>query len=544
MPTPVTDRIPDETPDMQSREDDPVPAYSWYALFVLVLVYILNFVDRQILSILANDIKADLDLTDADLGFLYGTAFAVFYALFGIPLGKLADSWHRVRLMTIGLALWSMMTAVSGFAKNGAMLTFARVGVGVGEATASPSAYSLISDYFPARLRATALAIYSSGLYIGGGISLLIAGLVVDNWNAAYPGGGPLGLAGWQAAFIAVGLPGLLLALWVLTLREPVRGAMDGIPTPQEAHPFRGFITELFTVIPPFTIFGAARRGPAALGINLGVLALVAVAGLLLTAWLQSGDGTFVEAISDQWLFLGVGYYSVFSFATALKARDLPTFRLTWGSPAFLCVILGYGLVAFMAYASSYWSAPYAERVFAVSKTELGLLLGAPSAVAGFSGVIIGGWIADYLYRRHAAGRVFVVMFGLLAPIPATIFLYTTDSLTMFYVLAFTVQILSASALGAAAASSQSLVLPRMRGVATATFFLATTLVGLALGPYTAGYVSAAHGDDLSRGVLATLWAAPVGAVLLFAAIKLVPKAAATLIERAVAAGESSLKQA
>ena len=190
-------------PHPAAAPDAPVPAYSWYALSVLVLVYVLNFVDRQILSILANDIKADLKVDDAFLGFLYGTAFAIFYALFGIPLGKLADSWKRVRLMSIGLALWSMMTAFSGFARNGAMLTVARIGVGVGEATASPSAYSLISDWFPARLRATALAIYSSGLYFGGGVSLLIGGLIVEGWNKAYPGGGPLGLAGWQAAFVA-----------------------------------------------------------------------------------------------------------------------------------------------------------------------------------------------------------------------------------------------------------------------------------------------------------------------------------------------------
>ena len=168
----------DATDKPASAPDAKVPAYSWYALSVLVLVYVLNFIDRQILSILANDIKADLNVEDDYLGFLYGTAFAIFYALFGIPLGKLADSWHRVRLMTIGLGLWSLMTAASGFAKNAAMLSGARVGVGIGEATASPSAYSLISDWFPARLRATALAIYSSGLYVGGGISLVIGALV------------------------------------------------------------------------------------------------------------------------------------------------------------------------------------------------------------------------------------------------------------------------------------------------------------------------------------------------------------------------------
>ncbi len=261
---PETVAKPGAQPVTPPTADQPVPAYSWYALSVLVVIYILNFVDRQILSILANDIKADLGVDDAYLGFLYGTAFAIFYALFGIPLGRLADNWKRVRLMTIGLAVWSAMTALSGFAKNGTALTFARIGVGVGEATASPSAYSLISDWFPARIRATALAIYSSGLYIGGGVSLLIGGLVVENWNAAYPNGdGPLGLAGWQAAFISVGLPGLLLALWVITLREPERGAIDGMPTPEDPHPFRGFFEELMTVIPPFTFLGAggaARR--------------------------------------------------------------------------------------------------------------------------------------------------------------------------------------------------------------------------------------------------------------------------------------------
>ena len=509
---------------------DKVPAYSWYALSVLVLIYVLNFIDRQILSILANDIKADLGVEDDYLGFLYGTAFAVFYALFGIPLGRLADSWKRIRLMSIGLALWSTMTALSGFAKNATTLTVARIGVGVGEATASPSAYSLISDWFPARLRATALAIYSSGLYIGGGISLLIGGLVVENWNAAYPDGGPLvGLVGWQAAFLSVGLPGLALALWVLTLREPVRGAIDGLMTPEDPEPFRGFFRELFQVIPPFTIFGAAARGTGALVLNL--LGAAFFAALAWTLWRLTG-------VFEQWLFLGVGYYAVFSWAMGLRARDLPTFKLTWGSPAFLCIILGYGTVAFTAYAASYWGAPYAERALGVNKTHLGWFLGAPAAVAGFLGVILGGRMADYLLERRPAGRVWVILFGLVTPLPAMWLAYTTDDVVLFYIGAFLAQMLSAAALGAAAASSQALVLPRMRGLATATFFLATTLIGLGLGPFMAGYVSATNGDDLSLGVLSTLVAAPFGLVLLIAALKLVPQAAASVVERARAAGE------
>ncbi|WP_291134112.1 MFS transporter [Erythrobacter sp.] len=530
---------------------DRVPAYSWYALSVLVLVYVLNFIDRQILSILANDIKADLGVDDAYLGFLYGTAFAIFYALFGIPLGRLADSWKRVRLMTLGLTLWSAMTALSGFARDASTLSVARIGVGVGEATASPSAYSLISDWFPARLRATALAIYSSGLYIGGGVSLAIGGFIVDGWNEAFPSGDPLlGLAGWQAAFVAVGLPGLLLALWVATLKEPIRGAIDGLTTPEDPHPFRGFVRELYTIIPGFTFFGAAERGARSLFVNILVFAGAIAAARLLTVALGSGPGTIVALLSsllgialpevtDQWLLLAIGYYAVFCWASALRVRDYPTFALTWGSPAFLCTILGYGTVAFMAYSASYWGAPYAERTFVdVSKSELGFLLGGGGALGGFLGVILGGRMADALLERTATGRVWVIIFGLLSPIPFAVIQYTTGNWTIFVLLNIVVGALAASALGAAAATSQSLVLPRMRGTATATFFLATTLVGLALGPYLAGYVSARNEGDLSVGVLSTLWITPIGLILLTGAVRLVPGAAATIADRAKAAGE------
>jgi sugar phosphate permease len=136
-------------------------AYANYLLGVLVLVYVINFLDRQIIAILAEDIKADLGVSDAEIGFLYGTAFAVFYAIFGIPLGRLADVWNRSSLIAIGLGFWSLMTAFSGFARNFGQLAAARIGVGVGEASASPAAFSMLSDSFPARRRATVLALYS-----------------------------------------------------------------------------------------------------------------------------------------------------------------------------------------------------------------------------------------------------------------------------------------------------------------------------------------------------------------------------------------------
>jgi MFS family permease len=141
--------------------------YSYYVLGICMLVCTFNFMDRQILSILAEDIKADLGVSDADMGFLYGTAFAIFYALFGIPLGKLADMWVRTRLMALGLTFWSTMTALSGLSSGFSQLAAARIGVGIGEACAGPSAYSVLGDYFPRRKRAVVLAIYSAGIYIG-----------------------------------------------------------------------------------------------------------------------------------------------------------------------------------------------------------------------------------------------------------------------------------------------------------------------------------------------------------------------------------------
>ncbi len=522
-----------QAPQSQSNAS----SYSWYVLCVLVVVYILNFIDRQILSILAVDIKADLGLTDADMGFLGGAAFAVFYALFGIPLGRLADNWSRVKLLSVGLALWSLMTALSGFARNQVELTMARMGVGVGEATASPTAYSLISDYFPKRQRATALAIYSSGLYIGGGVSLFIGALIVKTWNAAYPVDAPMELVGWQAAFLAVGIPGVLVALWVATLREPKRGAMDGLDTPSHPSPFRAFASDLSMIVPPFTIWGAWQRGPAALVINLVTGAAIAA----FAYWMIRLTGNF-----PQWSAVGFGYYAVFSWACALRARDAATFKLIWGTPAFICTALGYGLVSLAAYALAFWSAPYAEIVLKLPKAELAFILGANGALSGFLGVIIGGRVADALRTKNPSGRILVIILGVLGPIIPIGIGYTTDNSALFYVMNFVAGCLGATALGAAAATTQDLVLPRMRGTATAAFFLGTTLVGLSFGPYMVGQISDLAGTmvdgklvgNLRVGILSLIAVAPIALALLVAAYRMLPNAERTIVERARAAGE------
>ena len=231
-------------------------AYANYVLGVLILVYIFNFIDRNILSILAEDIKADLCISDAQMGFLYGTVFAVFYAVFGIPLARFADVWSRRSLISIGLAVWSAMTAASGLARSFGVLTMCRIGVGIGEASASPAAYSLLADYYPPHRRATVIAFYASGVYIGAGIGIFLGGYILDAWAAAYPTDAPFGLRGWQVAFMAVGLPGLMMAVWVRTLREPVRGITEDLVAETHPAPFRLLGRELMSVIPPLNIVG------------------------------------------------------------------------------------------------------------------------------------------------------------------------------------------------------------------------------------------------------------------------------------------------
>ena len=162
------------------------------------------------------------------------------------------------------------MTALSGTARNFGSLAAFRIGVGVGESSASPAAFSMLGDYFPPRLRATAVAIYSSGVYIGAGIGLFLGGLIVDSWNAGVrpTGNAPFGLAGWQAAFFVVGLPGLLMALWVRTLREPVRGQSEGLRRCRRRSRIRSapLFRELGAVLPPLTLWSLGQSGVGARG--------------------------------------------------------------------------------------------------------------------------------------------------------------------------------------------------------------------------------------------------------------------------------------
>jgi predicted MFS family arabinose efflux permease len=188
-----------------------------YVLLMLVLVYTFNFIDRQIVGILAVPIKADLGLTDTQLGLMGGLAFALFYTGLGVPVAMLADRYSRTWIMTVALALWSAMTAVCGLAQNFVQLFLARLGVGVGEAGGVAPAYSLIADYFPPHQRARAASIYSFGIPIGSALGIVFGGLIASKID-------------WRWAFFSVGIAGILLApIFRLAVREPSRGRYDPV---------------------------------------------------------------------------------------------------------------------------------------------------------------------------------------------------------------------------------------------------------------------------------------------------------------------------
>jgi len=215
----------------------PSPARAWWAVGVLVVAFVLSFVDRIVIALLVEPIKADLGISDFGIGLLQGFAFAIFYALLGIPIGRLSDRISRRGIIAAGIALWSLMTAACGLARSFLGLFLARVGVGVGEAALSPAAYSMIADYFPREKLGRALGVYQSGALLGAGIAFLVGGAALQ--LLAGFDGRSLPLLGevraWQLAFFVVGLPGVLVSLLMLTVAEPPRrgratGGPRGLP--------------------------------------------------------------------------------------------------------------------------------------------------------------------------------------------------------------------------------------------------------------------------------------------------------------------------
>lgn len=207
--------------------------YAWYVLAVLLAAYVMNFVDRQILAIVLDDVKTELGVSDFVMGLLSGPAFALFYTFAGIPIARWADKGTRRTIVAVGLGVWSLMTAACGLAQSVWQLAFARFGVGIGEAAGTPPSHSLISDYFPPERRATAMSVYAMGIYLG-----VMFGFLGGGWISQS--------LGWRTAFLAAGVPGIPLALLLFfTVREPERGATEHRPVDAATPPLAEVLRNL-----------------------------------------------------------------------------------------------------------------------------------------------------------------------------------------------------------------------------------------------------------------------------------------------------------
>jgi len=214
---------------MRNNFSSTSPLYAWYVVLVLTLFYMISFIDRQILAVLVVPMKADLGLTDVQLSYIGGLSFIIIYSLCGIPIGRLADQYSRRGIIATGVVFWSATTTLCGFASHFWQFLLLRMGVGLGEAALSPSAFSIIADIFPRNKLATAISVYSMGAAIGLGLSYLGGALILD-WAIHIVASGGIafvpvlgGLKPWQLVFLVVGLPGLFLSLLLFTIKEPAR---------------------------------------------------------------------------------------------------------------------------------------------------------------------------------------------------------------------------------------------------------------------------------------------------------------------------------
>lgn len=335
-------------------------AAAWRLALLLFLANTLSFVDRQVLTLLVKPIRAELDISDTQMSLLQGLAFASFYALLGLPLGRLADRGDRPRLIAAGIALWSAMTALSGLARDYSQLFAARMGVAIGEAALSPAAISLLSDRFPRERVASAIGLFQSGIFVGSALALLAGGglLAMIGGDVTLPLLGTL--SDWRAVFLAVGLPGLLLALVMLTIREPRRGR-DVVRPPQR--PLREVLVWLwrrrglyvphvvaFTFVTilaygslawtPTVLVRLHGLSPAEAGIRLGAMLLImGPLGVLGSGWLI--DRLLARGVADGPVLAALA--GVVLFATIVPAFALaPTLGIAMGAALVLSFAQSY----------------------------------------------------------------------------------------------------------------------------------------------------------------------------------------------------------
>jgi MFS family permease len=388
-------------------------AYTGLVLGFLLAAYTFNFIDRTIIATIGQAIKVDLKITDTQLGLLGGLSFAVLYTVLGIPIARLAERWNRVSIISLALVVWSGFTVACGFAGSFLGLLAMRVGVGVGEAGCSPPSHSLISDYFEPKRRASALSIYAFGIPLGAMIGAVAGGWLAKNF-------------GWRIAFMAVGAPGLIMAVLLkLLVKEPPRGHSDPVERPVLV----GDVT--------------AQAAPAPPG-----------------AWI----------------------------VTELRELASVTGSL-FGHWPVLHMVLGITLASFAGYGVGQFSAPYFIRAFKLDYATVGLVFGLIGGFSSGLGTLAGGFVSDWASKRNARWYALTPAIGLAIATPIYILAYRAPDWRLAALILLTPGIFHYTYLGPTFGVVQNVVETRRRATATAVLFLFLNIIALGGGPLFTGWI-------------------------------------------------------
>jgi len=423
--------------------------YRTFALLLLTLVYGFNFIDRQIVGILAPWIQADLNLTNTQLGLLVGLAFAAFYTIMGIPLAFLADRMNRVTLLSLALAVWSGFTALTGYAQNFVHIALARVGVGIGEAGGSPPSHSMISDFYAKEERAGALGVYSLGIPLGIMSAYFLTAALL---------GADAESVNWRRIFITLGIFGILLALIVkIAIREPERGAMEvGMKAPSGYIPLGQSFSQ--SNLPPrIGIFGgllALLIGAWALGYISWVFVIpfvIFIVTMFLLS-LQPGVMTILSIKSWWWMALGIAFASFASYA--ISGFQTKFLRLL--EPDF------------------------SPRTFII---WIGIINGTFYVAGTYFGAKLVDWKAKTDIRAYGTIPAISILFAL----PLAVAAFWAPSIALHLMIGAALQLCLGVYLGPSFAIAQTLAPVKLRAMSTALFFFVLNMIALGGGPTFAG---------------------------------------------------------
>ena len=522
-----------------------------YALALVALTNTMSLLDRNILAILNPRIKHDLGIGDAEMGLLYGTVFALFYALFSLPLGRLADGWVRSRLLSITLAFWSVATALAAAAHGFALLALSRLGVGIGEGAAQPAGFSLVFDHYAKARRGFATAVIAAAIALGLGGSSVLGGVAADWWDHLHAGGAaPPGLRGWQFAFLVAASPGFILAALLWRMPEPPRGRLDGIESPPDPHPFRASVALLGAVTPGCNWIALAlrRAGGRYWSINLAATVLVVAGALALTRVTSAFSprpplhfgALAVNPHALQWGVVGFGALVVVNLLQRLRLADRPAYEVITHSPALLLCFGIASLQMMINYGTMGFTPSFLMKHYGLSPAATGLQFGLLAAALGILGPLIAGPLSDRVNARFpGAGRAWVTLVSLGLSPPIAVWVYHAPDPAAFYSRFVLYSLVLTAWYPPLYALMFEQVLPRMRGITASLYIIVYTLFGIGIGPFLVGMIADANGGDLAAAILAINWVAPPIVIMLIVLALRVRRDEAAVLERARRGGES-----